>query len=237
MSAAAQSRPAPFNDLVEHVDADVSLIAVSHVSWMTGSVAPLERLAATGVPLLVDGAQSLGTRAIDVEAIGCAFHAASGQKWLCGPSGTGALFVADKWIERLGVPHPRYMTLDEGADPLELTPRRGAARFDSGELAGPDGAASLAALDLLERVGWQTIFGHSAALAARLRESLPPSARPIPGEASNLVVFEVDDAERVTRLLYEAGVVVRAIPGRPWVRASLGGWNSEHDLDRLLAAL
>jgi L-cysteine/cystine lyase len=233
----AQIRLAPFNELAEHVDTDVSLIAVSHVSWMTGSVAPLERLAATGVPLLVDGAQALGARPIDVEAIGCSFYAASGQKWLCGPSGTGALFVADKWIDRLGVPHPRYMTLAESADPLELVARAGAARFDSGELAGPDGAASLAALGLLEEVGWDAIFDHSAALATRLRESLPESVRPIPGDASNLVVFEVEDAERVTSALHDAGVTVRALPGRQWVRASLGGWNAESDLERLLAAL
>ena len=97
-----------------------------------------------------------------------------------------------EWIERLGVPHPRYMTLDRGA-PIRSSwsPARGAARFDSGELAGPDGAASLAThRRCSSRSAGTTIFDHGAALAARLRESLAVALvpRPIPGEASNLVV-------------------------------------------------
>ena len=205
---------------------------------MTASVAPLEALAATGVPLLVDGAQALGTRPIDVEAIGCSFYAASGQKWLCGPSGTGALYVSPEWIDRLGVPHPRYMTLVEDTDPLELLPRAGAARFDSGELAAPDSAGLLASIDLLEQVGWETAWGHSAALAAQLRERLAERFAVVPGEATNLVVFDVgSDPRPIVAGLERDGIVVRAIPDRTWIRASLGAWNSEHDLERLLAAL
>ena len=45
-----------------------------------------------------------------------------------------------------------------------------------------------------------------------------------------------DPAEQVDRLAAR-GVIVREIPGRPWLRASVGAWNSEDDLERLLAAL
>jgi selenocysteine lyase/cysteine desulfurase len=45
-----------------------------------------------------------------------------------------------------------------------------------------------------------------------------------------------DPAEAVTKL-YEAGVVVRAVPGEPWIRVSCGWWTSEEDLERLVSAL
>ncbi|HWQ25025.1 MAG TPA: aminotransferase class V-fold PLP-dependent enzyme, partial [Gaiellaceae bacterium] len=70
------------------------LLALSHVLWTTGQVLPVHELAAaSGLPILVDGAQSVG--AIPVDARGLDFYTVSGQKWLCGPEGTGALVVAD----------------------------------------------------------------------------------------------------------------------------------------------
>ncbi len=79
------------------------LIAVSHVIWTTGTTLPVAELRETsGVPVLADGAQSVG--AIPTTARGVDFYTVSGQKWLCGPDGTGALIVADP--ERLRVARP-----------------------------------------------------------------------------------------------------------------------------------
>ena len=60
------------------------LIAISQVLWTTGAVLPVRELRErTDVPILVDGAQSVG--AIPVSADGLDFLTISGQKWLCGP--------------------------------------------------------------------------------------------------------------------------------------------------------
>ena len=70
------------------------LIALSHVLWLNGHVLPLADIKrATGLPLLVDGAQSVG--AIEVDASVADWYTVSGQKWLCGPETTGALYVKD----------------------------------------------------------------------------------------------------------------------------------------------
>ena len=74
------------------------LVALSHVSFSTGArldVAALAELAhAQGATLAVDGAQAVGVLPVDVHALGVDFYAFPGQKWLCGPEGTGGLYVA-----------------------------------------------------------------------------------------------------------------------------------------------
>src|SRR5439155_11460930 len=84
--------------ILSEVTARTRLIALSHVLWLVGHVLPLAEIKrATGLPLLVDGAQSVG--AIPVEATVADWYTVSGQKWLCGPETTGALYVGE--LERL----------------------------------------------------------------------------------------------------------------------------------------
>ena len=85
---------APEDRILEAVTEKTKLIAISHVSWVSGNSLEPERVKAeTGLPILVDGAQAAG--AIPVEADAFDFYAISCQKWLCGPDVTGALVVAE----------------------------------------------------------------------------------------------------------------------------------------------
>src|SRR6185312_366105 len=80
--------------ILDEVTPQTRLIALSHVLWLNGQVIPLADIKReTGLPLLVDGAQSVG--AIPVDASVADWYTVSGQKWLCGPETTGALFVGD----------------------------------------------------------------------------------------------------------------------------------------------
>ncbi len=237
----ASLRVAPFAEVANAVGPKTRLVAVSHVSWMTGAAAPVADLRAAAPLLLLDGAQGAGAVAVDVGALGCDFYAASGQKWLCGPNGSGFLFVRSSLLDGLGVPRPSYITLDEEADPLGLRPRAGAARLDTAQPYGPALAAAHAALDVLEERGWEAVFERSHALAADLRALLGERARPRSAQPTPLVSWEAgrdpsEAADAVDRLAAD-GVTVRAVPGRPWLRASTGAWNSEEDLERLAGGL
>jgi L-cysteine/cystine lyase len=209
------------------------LLALSHVAWTTGHVLPVEELKRTlpDVRMLVDGAQSVG--AIPVDATPYDFYTVSGQKWLCGPSPTGALYVREP--ERLAVAIPSHFSQDGYEPDGRYTPKPGAARFDPAWISPAFIAGLEAAISC--RPDWA--FERAAAAAARCRELLAERVEVVtePGHAT-LVTFRPNgDAEKVADSLLARGVIVRDLPGTGWVRASCGYWTSDADLARLVEAL
>ena len=227
-------RSAPFTALPGEVGPRTRLVACSHVSWVNGGVVDAAALAETGAMVLLDGAQGLGAVPVDVEALGCDFYAASGQKWLCGPDGSGSLFVHPRRLEELRPSWPGYPSLADPGTALELPYRPDAARYDVGVLPGPAGAWSLAAHELLASAGWDWVHARATSLAARLADRLAERGLAVaPRGRSTLVSWRSKDAEAEVRRLDVAGYVVRQLPGRGLVRASVGAWSSEEELEGL----
>jgi L-cysteine/cystine lyase len=205
------------------------LLALSEVTWTTGRRLPLRELRErSGIPVLADCAQSVG--AVEVYATGVDFLAFSGQKWLCGPDATGVLVVADP--DRLRIARPGFFSQTAHERDGSFTPRPGGARFEPNWQPVGTVVGLLAAIDLAPE--WR--YEHAAVMTARCRELLEPVVPLEPGDAT-LVAFRADEPEAVVTHLTERGVVVREIPGRGLVRASVGWWTSEDDLRRFAFAL
>jgi L-cysteine/cystine lyase len=230
-------RVVPFADLPGEVTSATRLIACSHVSWHTGRVMDTAPLAASGALLLLDGAQGLGAVALDVRGLGCDYYAASGQKWLCGPLGSGYLYVRGERIDGLAPAAPGYQTLSDTARPLDLPLKEGAARFDGGPPPSHHSAWALASLNVLESAGMDDVLDRGPASAAHLAGLLAERGLTVaPRGASTLVSWEAPDNEVESKRLQDAGLLVRHLPGTSYVRASVGAWNSDEEIERLAGA-
>ncbi|HET6449502.1 MAG TPA: aminotransferase class V-fold PLP-dependent enzyme [Conexibacter sp.] len=231
-------RLAPWAELADAVGPRTRLVVCSHVSWRSGRYAPLDALRALDVPVVLDGAQGAGAVPVDVVALGAAAYAAAGQKWLCGPEGTGLLYVSPALRERMRAPAPAYANLADPDAGLDAAPHDDARAYDAPVLSGPAVAQAAAALDVLGAAGWHAVHAHAASLAARAADMLAAAGREVlPRDRTTLVTWGEPDAPAAVERLGAAGVVVRWLPGEQLVRASFGGWNDEGDLDGLLAAL
>ena len=226
---------APFDRIAEAVTPSTRLVACSHVSWVGGKVVDTEALTATGVPVLLDAAQSIGAVPVDVGALGCAFYAGSGQKWLCGPEGSGALYVRRDMLDELTTPWPGYMSVADSADALNSGPAPDASRLDHGFPPGLRNAWALASIEVLESAGWEWVHARAAELAASLADRLAHRGLTVaPRGRSTLVSWVAGDPDAEVQRLAAEGVVVRSILGHGGlVRASTGAWSSEDEVDRL----
>ncbi len=228
--------------VARQMNARVRAIFLSHVSYASGFVLPLAEIAHLArrfeALLVVDGAQSVGALEVHPGELGADFYTVSGQKWLCGPEGTGALWVAPGQEERLrpgAMGYAGVATVDaEGY----YQPHPGARRLEVGTVFHPGLAGWTASLRWLSRIGWPQIWARTYDLAEMLRTALGeiPSVTVLtPPEHAGLVSFRVANvaAEDAVRLLGSKGFLVRSIPGWDAIRVSCGFFLQEEEIERV----
>lgn len=246
------------SDFEREVDDRTRLVAVSHLSNVLGTIAPVKEISRIcrdhGTSLLVDGAQSVPHMAVDVERLGCDFLCFSGHKML-GPTGAGVLWMRDAdSIEPLLT--GGGMVEDVSPDGFER--KKGYEGFEAGT---PDISAGIglgAAVDYLERIGIDEIAAHETKLAERLLRGLQEldgveiyGPKETKGR-SGVISFNVAGLlpHEVALMLDQASnTAVRSglhccIPlmkhlglRQGCVRASLYLYNTEDEVERLLATL
>ena len=234
--AAIRERPA--GEILPAIQAQITprtrLIAISHVSWLDGTVLPVRELAGHGVPVLVDGAQSAGAIPVTVEELGADYYTVSGQKWLLGPAATGALYVAAEQLDDCRVTFPSYISWKLPAYEF----RDGAVRFEGSWTPAASVAGLLASLSFAAKAGEER-FMRARQAAERCRALLLEHGADVitePDQAT-LISWRAQDPEALVDRLGQQRVVVRDLPGTGLVRASCGYWTSEDDLERLIRAL
>jgi L-cysteine/cystine lyase len=224
------------------------LIVLSHVTWTTGTTLDIQSVAlmgrTQGIPVLVDGAQSAGAIPIDVKALAVDFYALPMQKWLCGPDGTGALYVSHDSQHFLQSTYVGYWSMKHEED-TEWVLHDNAQRFEVGGRQTAALAGQYAVLHWLEDVvGYDWLFQRISTLHSRTYHALQTLAgltmlTPQPG-ASGLLAFTLqgrDEAKLVQQLKEDYNIYIRSITTSRALRVSTGFYNSEEDLDQLVSAL
>lgn len=250
----------PAEEIVATIERQITprtrLIVLSHIPYTTGAVLPLAEITAMAhahdVPVLADAAQSYGQIPLDLHTLGVDFYAMPGQKWMCGPEGTGVFYARAASLDALEqtIAGPMGMvfgTLDYLGATYE--PRAGAGRFDVGSMSLPLLAGQLAATSWIrDDVGLHeatTRISQLGRYAAAALDALEGVRVVTPRDhMAGLVAFEVEgfDPEDLTkRLLAEHNITIRFVAtyiNNPRAaRISTGFYNTREDVDRLVAAI
>jgi selenocysteine lyase/cysteine desulfurase len=239
--------------LARLVTARTRLIMVSHVLYTNALVMPVERIGAlaerVGALYLVDGAHPLGQMRVDVAAMRAAFYAGSGHKWLCGPRGTGLLYVRPDLLDSLEPFTVSYDLADPPGDARAF--HAGATRLNfvwTNNLH--DVLGLLAAVEFHLGLGPERVRARCMALWRRLREGV----RDVPGleavavpeeRSAPMLTLKVQGRANteVFRALKGRGITVKEVADHELpepinsIRAATHVFNSEEDVDRLVAGL
>ena len=232
------------------------LVSVAHVSNVLGTVNPVKEMIATahahGVPVLVDGAQSIPHMKVNVQDLDADFYVFSGHK-VYGPTGIGVLYGKEAWLDRLP-PYQGGGEMIRNVSFEKTTFNDLPFKFEAGT---PDyiGSTALAkALDYVTAIGMDEIAAYEHELTAYAMQCL----KEIPGmrifgqaeQKSGVISFLVGNIHHfdMGTLLDRLGIAVRTghhcaeplmhrlgIEGT--VRTSFGLYNTREEVDALVAGI
>jgi cysteine desulfurase/selenocysteine lyase len=242
------------------------LVSATHVSNVLGTIQPVAeiiRLAhERGIPVCIDGAQSVPHMAVDVQELDCDFLAFSGHK-MYGPTGIGVLYGKREWLEKLP-PHEGGGEMINHVRWSGTTFNKLPYKFEAGT---PDFVGSYAlqkAIEYMQSIGMDAIESHERALTeyceAQLNAMHGVSIYAPNHPKAGVISFNLANSQQLTAnspvihpfdvgtLLDQQGVAVRTghhcaeplidtmgVPGT--VRVSFGLYNDKEDVDAFIAAL
>jgi selenocysteine lyase/cysteine desulfurase len=171
------------DDYIAEIGPQTRVISASFVRFDNGARLDAARVGEAcrkfGTALLLDITQCAGSMPLNIRELGADMAVCSGYKWLLGPYGTGFFWIASEWIERLPLGAVYFMALEGARDfhamPSDkFQPVPGARRWDSPETANFTNLAAFeSSLDMLLRIGLDSVAQHVDGLVGELIERLP----------------------------------------------------------------
>lgn len=233
------------------------LVSITHVSNVLGTVNPIKEMTHIahehGVPVMVDGAQSVPHFAVDVQELDCEFLAFSGHK-VYGPTGVGVLYGKEAWLDRLP-PYQGGGEMIEHVSFEKTTFERPPLKFEAGT---PDYIAThglAKALDYVSSLGMDNILSHEQDLTRyALQQLRTVEGIHIYGHSNDsgdaVISFNVGNIHPMDlgTLLDQLGIAVRTghhcaqplmdrLGVLGTVRASFGLYNTREEVDALVAGI
>lgn len=231
------------------------VVMISHITCTTGQLLPARAIAdlchRNNIWLVLDSAQVPGMLPVDLHALECDFYTSSGHKWLCGPKGTGFLYVRknllDIWrINHVGAYSDKRYVLDE----LSFEPQRAASGTEYGTRNTPLLIGLGAAIDFFDTIGMERVAARDRSLAAYLKQQLAwlnnvELLTPIDPQLSGaMVTFRISGklpkhSDYLTELKERFNIRLRPVGehGLNAIRASLHIFNTFEQVDQLVAAV
>ena len=231
------------------------LVSVAHVSNVLGTINPVAEIIriahSHGVPVLIDGAQSVPHMPVSVRALDADFYCFSGHK-VYGPTGIGVLYGKREWLDRL----PPYQGGGEmiGTVSFEKTTFNAIPyKFEAGTPNYVDATGLAVALDYVDKMGIETIATYEAGLTRYAIDQMSQISNIRifgPKERGSVISFLVGDIHHLDMgtLLDRLGIAVRTghhcaeplmhrlgIEGT--LRASFGLYNTQEEVDILVAGI
>ncbi|MBW4712912.1 cysteine desulfurase [Prevotella histicola] len=233
------------------------LVSVTQVSNVLGTINPVKEMIRIahehGVPVMIDGAQSVPHFAVDVQDLDCDFLAFSGHK-VYGPTGVGVLYGKEEWLDKMP-PYQGGGEMIEHVSFEKTTFERPPLKFEAGT---PDYVAThglAKALDYVSDLGMDNIFAHEQDLThyalQQLREVEGMHIYGHAGDSGDAVIsFNVGNIHHMDlgTLLDQLGIAVRTghhcaqplmdrLGVLGTVRASFGLYNTREEVDALVAGI
>ena len=245
-------------ELLEYITDKTKIVAMTQVSNVLGRENPIRAVAdlahAKGAVMVVDGAQSTPHKAVDVQALGADFLAFSGHK-IFGPMGIGALYGRKELLKKM----PPFLS---GGEMIESVTREGAVfaelphKFEAGTVNAAGAVGLHAAINYLQKIGYEEMERRETALVARALAGMKEMpyvhvlGSELPEEHTGIVAFAVDGVHPhdISEILAADDIAVRAghhcaqpllkhLGYNSTVRASFAFYNTEEEVDRLLASV
>ncbi len=244
------------DEYVKLLGPKTKVVAITHVSNVLGTINPIKEITRlaheVGAVVLIDGAQGIVHRGVDVQDVGCDFYAFTGHK-LYGPTGVGVLWGKKAILNKM----PPW---EGGGDMIETvtfektTYREAPARFEAGTPMIVEAIGLAAAIDYVQGVGLESIHRHEEGLRDYAMQKLSEiDGLEIIGRAKEkaaIVAFTLGDAHPhdIATIIDSKGIAVRAghhcaqpLMDRCGVnacaRASFAMYNRMEDVDALVDAL
>jgi L-cysteine/cystine lyase len=240
----------PIQELRKALNSRTKAVVLSHVNWATGMVLPIREMAdlahECGALFICDAAQAAGMVPSNVHELGVVAYACSGQKWLCGPDGTGALFVRRESRSDIQQTFMGYFGVQPGMCDHDgnYVPGTGGERYEislgyPGSLKGWQASLSW----ICEEIGWDWAYLRIATLERycyAALSALDGVTMMTPRERmAGLVHFCVDGITPVelTAKLEAASILIRDTHDPDANRVSTGFYNTEAEIDDLCDAI
>lgn len=245
-----------YNDLIEKINFKTKLIAITHMSNVTGSITDFEKIKIKAkqlnIPILVDGCQYVPHKQLNIKELDPDFYVFSAHK-LYGPSGLGVLFMKDYWIDRLG-PYQGGGSMIKNVETDSSSYLEGFHKFEAGTppIAQVIGLSS--SINFINEVGINEIFSYENQLTEYAYDQMKNyNDIKIYGDFKNrtsIISFNLDGIHfnDLAMLLDKKNIAIRSghhcaqpfmkffnISGN--ARMSLGIYNTKNDIDYFISSL